>query len=244
MRMNLGPKSVPTAKELAQLDELTSNMEEALFAREIATKLSVASGRKVSASDYQNWLEPESDAAYRRFDSAVKDVLGVSAYRAAEDAARVNEVLMVKLGFKVRPANEHHLAETILNLYEDRPTSRKVSKANFVQQPRSISMSRKQTVSEASVNTRIVKRTKKLIKLVVSGVKFGGSQHKVNFVARADKGFVVARTPGAPALRIGREVNAKGKESFTCRIGREVVGSKKTPQQAFAMGVQNFWNVA
>ena len=104
-------------------------------------------------------------------------------------------------------------------------------------------MSRKQIVSEASVNTRVLKRTKKLMKLVVSGVKISGVTRKVKFVARADKGIVVCRLPGSPALRIGREVNGRGNELFTCRVGREVIGTKKTPQKAFAMGVAQMWAV-
>lgn len=104
-------------------------------------------------------------------------------------------------------------------------------------------MAKKIQLSPAAENTRVLKRTKKVIKLVVDGVKISGVTRKVKFVARADKGIVVCRLPGYPALRIGREVNGKGHESFTCRVGRESIGTKKTPQKAFAMGVAQMWAV-
>lgn len=100
------------------------------------------------------------------------------------------------------------------------------------------------TVSAAVDNTRVLKRTKNVIKLVVTGVKINGEPQKVKFAARNERGgFVVCRAKGVTPFRIRCERDAKGREVFyagTRGRGTDAY-SAKTPQKAFAIGVQQFW---
>ena len=100
----------------------------------------------------------------------------------------------------------------------------------------------KQTVSVASPNTRVLSKTKNLLKLVVDGVKIAGEVTRVKFVARTDKGgLVVCRTKGQKPFRIQAETNAKGKTTYYARMRGGFECSANTPNKAFARGTNEFW---
>ncbi len=222
-RDRLGPTGTPTAKDLRQLDELAANLKKSIQDRKLQEKAKFQVGDKVT------FIGPVEG--------------GEREYGVVNKPLQRSEEGKLEYGVKVGKT-QYYVFPRYLKANEGRPTSRAQSKAKQPVQLKEKSMaSRKIQVSEAAENTQVLKRTKKLIKLVVAGVKISGVIRKVKFVARADKGIVVCRVPGSPALRIGREVNGKGRESFTCRVGREVIGAKKTPQKAFAMGVAQMWAV-
>lgn len=93
-------------------------------------------------------------------------------------------------------------------------------------------------VSAAADNTRVLKRTKNVIKLVVSGVKIAGEIRKVKFAARNERGgFVVCRTAGHPPIR----VRDNGMGGFVASVRGETGVKAKTPDQVFARAVKSFW---
>jgi hypothetical protein len=106
-------------------------------------------------------------------------------------------------------------------------------------------MSKKQEVatSEAAANTKIVKRTKNLMKLDVSRVKVAGELRKIRFVAKNKHGgVVIARTRGLPPMRI-RCVMLRHRDEFWVTIrGNEGAAIATTPDKAFARGVKAFWS--
>lgn len=103
-------------------------------------------------------------------------------------------------------------------------------------------MSKKQTtVSEAAANTKIVKRTKNVMKLDVGSVKLAGELRKVRFIAKNTKGgVVICRTKGQPPIRV-RQLGAVF-SAFIRGATDDEIPTAKTPDQAFARGVKAFWS--
>ncbi len=84
----------------------------------VASLLAQATGMNVTDKDYDNWLEIENAAAYKRFDRAAKKFLGLKLYAVAEQAARLDLVLCVKLGAKINiPAYERSYARRIIKTF-------------------------------------------------------------------------------------------------------------------------------
>lgn len=106
-------------------------------------------------------------------------------------------------------------------------------------------MAKKQTqeiVSEAADNTRVLKQTKNIMKLVVRNVKFSTGFQNVKFIAKNQRGgVVICRTKGQPPIRV-KFCDAYKKPHFEASIrGNSVVPIGKTPNQAFARAVKEFW---
>ena len=60
----------------------------------LVKKLNAATQSKFKKADYEGWLEGDSSAAdQKRFDAAVKKLLGAKLYAAAHHAARIDAVL-------------------------------------------------------------------------------------------------------------------------------------------------------
>jgi hypothetical protein len=51
----------------------------------------------VRPGDYANWLEPDDEAAYNRFDQAARHVIGERAYAILDVCARVQDGLLTAL---------------------------------------------------------------------------------------------------------------------------------------------------
>lgn len=83
-------------------------------ADEIAAALAAKTGASLTGFDYCNWMEPEDDASYERFDAAARKLLGPNVYAEAEQAARLFTVLEVALGRTLGQQNEQRLAQAIL----------------------------------------------------------------------------------------------------------------------------------
>lgn len=97
-------------------------------------------------------------------------------------------------------------------------------------------------VSSAADNTRVLKRTKNVIKLVVTGVKINGEIRKVKFAARNERGgFVVCRTAGKAPIRVRAWSDGRGITYDASVRGNSVCESAKDPSKAFALGVKAFW---
>lgn len=68
---------------------------------EVEAALVKATGAVIKEFDYANWLDTQDQAAYKRFDKAVRSYLGDRLYKVAEDAARLDLMLRVCLGVKL-----------------------------------------------------------------------------------------------------------------------------------------------
>lgn len=77
--------------------------------------LNAATGSTVVQLDYDTWLDGESGGDPDKFDAVVRQYLGDVLYDAADVCARLDTVLMVKLGQAVQPAHEQKLAQAIIN---------------------------------------------------------------------------------------------------------------------------------
>jgi hypothetical protein len=213
MKLNLGPKGIPTAKEMRQLEQLAANLQQVANA-------------KFRSGDHVKFIGPFDDVREYLHGVVNKNI------HMGHDGKMVYGVKVGKTQYYILPNF----------LQADRPSARKFS--SKAKQPvqlteKSTMKNRKQVqVSEAAANTRVLKRTKRLMKLEVVGVKFAGAEHKVRFIANAIKNVVIARCKGQKPMRITLADSGK----FAVRVrGDQMVLAAPTPQQAFAKGVRGFW---
>jgi hypothetical protein len=98
------------------------------------------------------------------------------------------------------------------------------------------------SVSAAADQTRVVKKSKNLMKLDVVGVKIGRESRRVRFVAQNKRGgIVICRTKGLPPIRVRCIVLGHRDEFWATVRGTDEVAIAKSPMQAFARGVKQFW---